>query len=119
MYFLAASVMSVCRALIKTVVPSLCLPGVLSFPASGSLLSDGFSPVSLLLLTLLCISEGQNLQDCDYCINYDIHWNPVRIIQRFGRIDRIGSQNAVIQLVNFWPDLDLDEYINLDRKSVV
>ncbi|MBC3537990.1 helicase-related protein [Megasphaera hominis] len=60
-----------------------------------------------------CISEGQNLQDCDYCINYDIHWNPVRIIQRFGRIDRISSKNATIQLVNFWPDLDLDEYINL------
>jgi hypothetical protein len=60
-----------------------------------------------------CISEGQNLQDCDYCVNYDIHWNPVRIIQRFGRIDRIGSQNSVIQLVNFWPDMDLDEYINL------
>lgn len=60
-----------------------------------------------------CISEGQNLQDCDYCINYDIHWNPVRIIQRFGRIDRIGSKNKYIQLVNFWPDLTLDEYINL------
>ncbi|GHV41181.1 hypothetical protein FACS1894187_22740 [Synergistales bacterium] len=60
-----------------------------------------------------CISEGQNLQDCDYCVNYDIHWNPVRIIQRFGRIDRIGSRNAVIQLVNFWPDMELDEYINL------
>jgi ERCC4-related helicase len=60
-----------------------------------------------------CISEGQNLQDCDYCVNYDIHWNPVRIIQRFGRIDRIGSHNTVIQLVNFWPDMDLDEYINL------
>jgi hypothetical protein len=60
-----------------------------------------------------CISEGQNLQDCDYCVNYDIHWNPVRIIQRFGRIDRIGSRNEVIQLVNFWPDMDLDEYINL------
>lgn len=63
-----------------------------------------------------CISEGQNLQDCDYCINYDIHWNPVRIIQRFGRIDRIGSKNKVIQLVNFWPDLDLDEYINLKAR---
>ena len=60
-----------------------------------------------------CISEGQNLQDCDYVINYDIHWNPVRIIQRFGRIDRIGSTNAHIQLVNFWPDISLDEYINL------
>ncbi|MFR9067172.1 MAG: C-terminal helicase domain-containing protein [Faecalibacterium prausnitzii] len=54
-----------------------------------------------------CISEGQNLQDCDYLINYDIHWNPVRIIQRFGRMDRIGSQNRCIQLVNFWPDVDL------------
>lgn len=60
-----------------------------------------------------CISEGQNLQDCDFCINYDIHWNPVRIIQRFGRIDRIGSRNERIQLVNFWPDIDLDEYIDL------
>jgi superfamily II DNA or RNA helicase len=60
-----------------------------------------------------CISEGQNLQDCDYVINYDIHWNPVRIIQRFGRIDRIGSTNAVVQLVNYWPDIDLDDYINL------
>ena len=63
-----------------------------------------------------CISEGQNLQDCDYCINYDIHWNPVRIIQRFGRIDRIGSKNSVIQLVNFWPDLTLDEYIRLKSR---
>ena len=59
------------------------------------------------------ISEGQNLQDCDYLVNYDIHWNPVRIIQRFGRIDRIGSTNKHIQLVNFWPDITLDEYINL------
>ena len=69
-----------------------------------------------ILIATDCISEGQNLQDCDYCINYDIHWNPVRIIQRFGRIDRIGSKNAVIQLVNFWPDLDLDEYINLKSR---
>jgi SNF2 family DNA or RNA helicase len=65
------------------------------------------------LIATDCISEGQNLQDCDYLINYDIHWNPVRIIQRFGRIDRIGSKNEYIQLVNFWPDMDLDEYINL------
>lgn len=65
------------------------------------------------LIATDCISEGQNLQDCDYLINYDIHWNPVRIIQRFGRIDRIGSRNACIQLVNFWPDMDLDEYIQL------
>ena len=63
-----------------------------------------------------CISEGQNLQDCDYLINYDIHWNPVRIIQRFGRIDRIGSINASIQLVNYWPDITLDEYINLKER---
>lgn len=63
-----------------------------------------------------CISEGQSLQDCDYCINYDIHWNPVRIIQRFGRIDRIGSKNKVIQIVNFWPNLTLDEYINLKAR---
>jgi SNF2 family DNA or RNA helicase len=62
------------------------------------------------------ISEGQNLQDCDYVVNYDIHWNPVRIIQRFGRIDRIGSTNAQIQLVNFWPDISLDEYINLKER---
>jgi hypothetical protein len=63
-----------------------------------------------------CISEGQNLQDCDYLINYDIHWNPVRIIQRFGRIDRIGSPNDCIQLVNYWPDISLDEYINLKER---
>jgi hypothetical protein len=63
-----------------------------------------------------CISEGQNLQDCDYLINYDIHWNPVRIIQRFGRIDRIGSRNKTIQLVNYWPDISLDEYINLRER---
>ena len=70
-----------------------------------------------ILIATDCISEGQNLQDCDYLINYDIHWNPVRIIQRFGRIDRIGSINEYIQLVNFWPDVNLDEYINL--KSTV
>ncbi len=63
-----------------------------------------------------CLSEGQNLQDCDYLINYDIHWNPVRIIQRFGRIDRIGSLNESIQLVNYWPDISLDEYINLKER---
>ena len=65
------------------------------------------------LIATDCISEGQNLQDCDYLINYDIHWNPVRIIQRFGRIDRIGSKNDTIQFVNFWPDMTLDDYINL------
>lgn len=68
------------------------------------------------LIATDCISEGQNLQDCDYLINYDIHWNPVRIIQRFGRIDRIGSKNKVIQLVNFWPNMNLDDYINLKNR---
>jgi len=76
------------------------------------LMPNNTSDISVLIATD-CISEGQNLQDCDYCINYDIHWNPVRIIQRFGRIDRIGSRNEVIQLVNFWPDVDLDEYLSL------
>jgi hypothetical protein len=66
-----------------------------------------------ILIATDCISEGQNLQDCDYLINYDIHWNPVRIIQRFGRIDRLGSTNRQIQLVNFWPTDDLNKYINL------
>ena len=69
-----------------------------------------------LLFATDCISEGQNLQDCDWLINYDIHWNPVRIIQRFGRIDRIGSPNEAIQLVNFWPNMELEEYINLEQR---
>ena len=69
-----------------------------------------------LLIGTDCISEGQNLQDCDWLINYDIHWNPVRIIQRFGRIDRIGSPNGRIQLVNFWPNMELEEYINLEQR---
>jgi hypothetical protein len=69
-----------------------------------------------LLIATDCISEGQNLQDCDWLINYDIHWNPVRIIQRFGRIDRIGSPNERIQLVNFWPNMQLEEYINLEQR---
>jgi SNF2 family DNA or RNA helicase len=69
-----------------------------------------------ILISTDCLSEGQNLQDCDYVVNYDIHWNPVRIIQRFGRIDRLGSANEVIQLVNFWPNMELDEYINLEAR---
>lgn len=76
------------------------------------LMPDSKEEIDVLIATD-CISEGQNLQDCDYLVNYDIHWNPVRIIQRFGRIDRIGSRNKYIQLVNFWPDMDLDEYLNL------
>lgn len=69
-----------------------------------------------LLIATDCISEGQNLQDCDYLVNYDIHWNPVRIVQRFGRIDRIGSLNPSVQLINFWPTEDLDGYINLKNR---
>ena len=79
------------------------------------LMPDSHNEIDILIATD-CISEGQNLQDCDYLVNYDIHWNPVRIIQRFGRIDRIGSRNDVIQLVNFWPDITLDEYINLKSR---
>ena len=69
-----------------------------------------------ILIATDCISEGQNLQDCDYLINYDIHWNPVRIVQRFGRIDRLGSKNTCIKLVNFWPSMELDEYIHLEGR---
>ena len=79
------------------------------------LLPDNPANIDVLIATD-CISEGQNLQDCDYLINYDIHWNPVRIIQRFGRIDRIGSRNSVIQLVNFWAPVELDEYIRLKAR---
>ena len=95
----------------------------------GSILTN-FSPISKernkidptatteidLMIATDCISEGQNLQDCDALINYDIHWNPVRIIQRFGRIDRLGSKNTKIQLINFWPNMELDEYINLEAR---
>ena len=98
-----------------------------NFPMSFNNILTYFSPISKdkahlphpldedidVLIATDCISEGQNLQDCDYLINYDIHWNPVRIIQRFGRIDRIGSKNSVIQLVNYWPDMELDQYIEL------
>lgn len=97
------------------------------FPMSFNNVLTYFSPISKdrasiypnakeeidVLIATDCISEGQNLQDCDYLINYDIHWNPVRIIQRFGRVDRIGSRNKVIQLVNYWPDMELDDYIKL------
>lgn len=80
-----------------------------AFPADKDLNID-------VLIATDCVSEGQNLQDCDICINYDIHWNPVRIVQRFGRIDRIGSKNKFVQLVNFWPNVSLDEYINLNAR---
>ena len=81
----------------------------------GTVDPDASAEIDLLFATD-CISEGQNLQDCDFLVNYDIHWNPVRIIQRFGRIDRIGSKNDKIQLVNYWPNLELDEYINLEER---
>ncbi|WP_400225338.1 helicase-related protein [Methanomethylophilus alvi] len=106
--------------------------GKTTIPGIGSdmnLVLSCFSPISKergkiydtdetidILIATDCISEGQNLQDCDCVINYDIHWNPVRIIQRFGRVDRIGSLNKEIQLINFWPDIDLDEYINLKAR---
>ena len=83
---------------------------------SRDVLMPGSSTEIDILIATDCISEGQNLQDCDYLVNYDIHWNPVRIIQRFGRIDRIGSRNQYIQLVNFWPDMTLDDYINLKSR---
>lgn len=76
---------------------------------------DATTEIDILIATD-CISEGQNLQDCDMLINYDIHWNPVRIIQRFGRVDRLGSRNNAIQLANFWPNMELDEYINLESR---
>lgn len=83
---------------------------------SRDVLMQGSTKEIDILIATDCISEGQNLQDCDYLVNYDIHWNPVRIIQRFGRIDRIGSQNKYIQLVNFWPDMTLEDYINLKSR---
>ena len=83
---------------------------------SRDILMPGSKTEIDVLIATDCISEGQNLQDCDYLVNYDIHWNPVRIIQRFGRIDRIGSRNRYIQLVNFWPDMTLDDYINLKSR---
>lgn len=83
---------------------------------SRDVLMPGSTKEIDILIATDCISEGQNLQDCDYLVNYDIHWNPVRIIQRFGRIDRIGSRNQYIQLVNFWPDMMLDDYINLKSR---
>ena len=94
--------------------------GVLTLFSPGSKEKDVVLPNEPAEIDVLigtdCISEGQNLQDCDYLINYDIHWNPVRIIQRFGRVDRIGSPNDRVQLVNFWPNMELEEYIDLERR---
>ena len=103
------------KTTIKGIKPNLNNILTLFSPVSKGkymLMPDVDKEIDILIATD-CISEGQNLQDCDYLINYDIHWNPVRIVQRFGRIDRIGSKNSVIQLVNFWPDMELDDYINL------
>ena len=106
------------RTTVKAIKPTLNNVLTCFSPISKNkdvLMPDNPAEIDILIATD-CISEGQNLQDCDYLINYDIHWNPVRIIQRFGRIDRIGSRNQYIQLVNFWPDMDLDEYINLKSR---
>ncbi|MBR2053235.1 MAG: ATP-dependent helicase, partial [Clostridia bacterium] len=83
-----------------------------SFKVDKHEYDDCFKDIDVLIATD-CISEGQNLQDCDLCVNYDIHWNPVKIVQRFGRIDRLGSKNKFVKLINFWPPLPLNEYINL------
>jgi ERCC4-related helicase len=96
------------------------LNGILTNFSPVSKERDKIDPNATLDIDILiatdCISEGQNLQDCDMLVNYDIHWNPVRIIQRFGRVDRLGSRNAAIQLANFWPNMELDEYINLEAR---
>lgn len=106
----------------KTTMPNLhrdLAPIITSFsPLSKerTKIDESLTDEISILIATDCISEGQNLQDCDYVVNYDIHWNPVRIIQRFGRIDRLGSRNDVVQLVNFWPNMELDEYINLEAR---
>lgn len=106
----------------KTTIPGLGsdLNNILTTFSPVSKERDKVDPSATTELDLLiatdCISEGQNLQDCDTLVNYDIHWNPVRIIQRFGRIDRLGSKNTQIQLINFWPNMELDEYINLEAR---
>ncbi|WP_239016209.1 helicase-related protein [Spiribacter vilamensis] len=103
----------------RSTVPGLRrdIPSILTAfsPLSKERGAEGQLEIDILIATD-CISEGQNLQDCDFLVNYDIHWNPVRIIQRFGRIDRLGSRNEVIQLTNFWPNLELDEYIDLEAR---
>ncbi|MCR5335878.1 MAG: DEAD/DEAH box helicase family protein [Synergistes sp.] len=106
------------RTTIKGLKPTLNNVLTCFSPISKSrdILMPGSTAEIDILIATDCISEGQNLQDCDYLVNYDIHWNPVRIIQRFGRIDRIGSRNRYIQLVNFWPDMTLDDYINLKAR---
>jgi len=100
---------------IKTDLNSL-LTSFSPFSKERDKVEDNLTEEIDLLIATDCISEGQNLQDCDYLVNYDIHWNPVRIIQRFGRVDRLGSRNQAIQLVNFWPNMELDEYINLEAR---
>jgi len=77
--------------------------------------TDAGSDIDLLIATD-CISEGQNLQDCDTVLNYDIHWNPIRIVQRFGRIDRIGSQSDSVRMINYWPTEEMEEYLRLQTR---
>jgi hypothetical protein len=100
----------------KTNVPGLAtdLASLLNAFSPGSR-GGAPGPALDIIIATDCISEGQNLQDCDTVVNYDIHWNPVRIVQRFGRVDRLGSPNACVQLINFWPNLDLDAYIGLQK----
>lgn len=108
-----------CACTIKSVSP--CMQDILACFSPVSKEREAVAPqltgkdIDIVIATD-CISEGQNLQDCDYLVNYDIHWNPVRIVQRFGRVDRIGSKNDCIQLVNYWPDVELDEYIKLKAR---
>lgn len=94
----------------------MIIDDIMSYQNSRSQQNISSVPEIDVLIATDCVSEGQNLQDCDICINYDIHWNPVRIIQRFGRIDRIGSQNHEIQLINFWPTKELDTYLKLSQR---
>lgn len=105
---------STAKATLK--MPRTDMLGVLTAFSPLSKAGDPTAEQIDLVIATDAISEGQNLQDCDTVVNYDIHWNPVRIVQRFGRVDRLGTQNTSVQLVNFWPDIDLDSYINLEKR---
>src|SRR5690554_5901081 len=105
---------STAKATLK--MPRTDMLGVLTTFSPLSKSGDPTADQIDLVIATDAISEGQNLQDCDTVVNYDIHWNPVRIVQRFGRVDRLGTQNTSVQLVNFWPDLDLESYINLEKR---
>ncbi len=108
-----------CKSTIKRVPPTMqdVLACFSPISKEREVVAKGLNDCNIdIVIATDCISEGQNLQDCDYMVNYDIHWNPVRIVQRFGRVDRIGSKNECIQLVNYWPDVELDEYIKLKER---